>query len=93
MAPTHILVVEDEIKIARLLRDYLENAGYGVSCLERGDELIPHMRKLPPDLILLDIMLPGKDGMELCREIRRFSDVPIIMLTAKAEEVDRVVGL
>ncbi len=88
-----ILIVEDEIKIARLLRDYLVNAGYTASCMDRGDTVIPLVKKEPPDLILLDIMLPGMDGMEVCREIRKFSHVPIIMLTAKVEEIDRILGL
>jgi two-component system response regulator BaeR len=91
--PQHILIVEDEMKIARVLRDYLEKAGFRVSRLDRGDNVIPAVKQDSPDLILLDIMLPGKDGMELCQEIRKFSNVPIIMLTAKVEELDRVLGL
>jgi two-component system response regulator BaeR len=89
----HILIIEDEKKIALVLRDYLEKAGLRVSWLDRGDKVIPYIKQDSPDLILLDIMLPGKDGMELCQEIRRFSLVPIIMLTAKVEELDRVLGL
>ena len=88
-----ILVVEDEAKIANVLKDYLENADYGVMLLSRGDAVLPQVRKSMPDLIVLDIMLPGKDGMEICREIRKISDVPIIMLTAKVEEIDRLIGL
>ncbi len=93
MTSANILIVEDEKKIVELLRDYLEKAQYKVSSLERGDEAVSHVKKSAPDLILLDIMLPGMDGMEVCREIRRFSSVPIIMLTAKVEEVDRLIGL
>jgi two-component system response regulator BaeR len=89
----HILIVEDERKIAQVIRDYLEKAGFQVSWLDRGDKVIPLIKQDPPHLILLDIMLPGKDGMELCQEIRKFSRVPIIMLTAKVEELDRVLGL
>ncbi|MGE0084104.1 MAG: response regulator [Desulfococcaceae bacterium] len=89
----HILIAEDEIKIARLLRDYLVNAGYTASCMDRGDTVVPFVKKEPPDLILLDIMLPGMEGTEICREIRKFSNVPIIMITAKVEEIDRIVGL
>ncbi len=93
MTTAHILIVEDERKIAQLLRDYLEKAGYTVSSLERGDQVIASVRQKQPDLILLDIMLPGADGMEVCREIRKFSSVPVIMITAKVEEIDRLLGL
>ena len=93
MASGHILIAEDEIKIAQLLSDYLEEAGYAATCVERGDEVVPYMKKVTPELVLLDIMLPGMDGMEVCRQIRKFSDVPIIMITAKVEEVDRIIGL
>ena len=93
MTKKQILVVEDEAKIANVIKDYLENADYGVMLLSRGDAVLPQVRKSMPDLIVLDIMLPGKDGMEICREIRKISDVPIIMLTAKVEEIDRLIGL
>jgi len=93
MTNKHILVVEDEEKIARLLCDYLKEAGFRTSTQNNGNRVIPQIKKDPPDLILLDIMLPGKDGMELCREIRQFSDVAIIMLTARVEEIDRLLGL
>ncbi|OQX03367.1 MAG: two-component system response regulator BaeR [Desulfobacteraceae bacterium IS3] len=93
MTAEEILIVEDEVKIAQLLRDYLKKEGYSVTCMERGDTVIPYLRKKLPELILLDIMLPGKEGTEVCREIRKFSTVPIIMLTARADEVDRIVGL
>jgi two-component system, OmpR family, response regulator BaeR len=88
-----ILVAEDEVKIAGILQDYLEKAGFRVSCLARGDLVVPYVRQKQPALILLDIMLPGMDGMEICREVRRFSDVPIIMITARVEEIDRLLGL
>ncbi len=93
MAYQLILIVEDESKITRLLKDYLEKSSYQVVCLERGDQVIPYVKKSPPDLILLDIMLPGMDGMAVCREIRKFSNLPIIMITARVEEIDRLIGL
>ena len=88
-----ILIVEDETKIAELLRDYLEAASFAVSCLYQGDGVVSAVKENPPDLILLDVMLPGKDGMEICRGIRKFSSVPIIMITARIEEIDRLIGL
>jgi len=93
MTGQNVLVVEDEAKIARLICDYLEQAGYKATALERGDQVIPHIKRAMPDLILLDLMLPGLDGMEVCRKIRKFSSVPIIMITARVEEVDRLIGL
>jgi two-component system, OmpR family, response regulator BaeR len=89
----NILVVEDEEKIARLLKDYLENSGFSVTWLNNGSLVIPRVKKQPPDLILLDVMLPGMDGMEVCKELRKFSMVPVIMITARAEEIDRLLGL
>ncbi len=88
-----ILIVEDETKLARLLEEYLQQSGFRTQCLERGDQVIPRVRKQPPDLILLDLMLPGRDGMEVCRELRQFSRVPVIMATARVEEIDRLLGL
>jgi two-component system response regulator BaeR len=88
-----ILVVEDEPKLADLLRDYLQQAGYAVSVIADGLAVVPAVRAQSPDLILLDLMLPGKDGMEVCRELRTFSAVPIIMTTARIEEIDRLLGL
>jgi two-component system response regulator BaeR len=93
MTAKHILIVEDEKKIADLLCDYLKAAGFRPSAQNNGDRVISQIKKDPPNLILLDIMLPGKDGMQLCREIRQFSNVPIIMITARVEEIDRLLGL
>ncbi|MEJ2282857.1 MAG: response regulator [Desulfobacterales bacterium] len=93
MTSRHILIVEDEKKIANLLCDYLKEAGFRTSTQDNGDRVISQVRKDSPDLILLDIMLPGKDGMELCREIRQESNIPIIMITARVEEIDRLLGL
>ncbi|MBF0376823.1 MAG: response regulator [Desulfamplus sp.] len=89
----HILIVEDEHKIAALLRDYLEKSNYRVTLIGRGDIAVAQVRKNSPDLILLDIMLPTMDGMAVCREVRKFSNIPIIMITAKVEEIDRLLGL
>jgi two-component system, OmpR family, response regulator BaeR len=93
MSNHQILIVEDEVKISQVLCEYLKQAGYAVICLKRGDEVIPHVRKQPPALILLDIMLPGMDGMEVCQELRKFSNAPVIMLTARVDEIDRLLGL
>jgi two-component system response regulator BaeR len=93
MTCRHILIVEDEKKIANLLCDYLKEAGFRTSTQDNGNRVISQVRKDSPDLILLDIMLPGKDGMELCREIRQESNIPIIVITARVEEIDRLLGL
>jgi two-component system response regulator BaeR len=93
MTSRHILIVEDEEKIASLLSNYMNEAGFRTSTQRKGDCVIAQIKNDPPDLILLDIMLPGKDGIDLCREIRQFSNVPIIMITARVEEVDRLLGL
>ncbi|SEA81114.1 two-component system, OmpR family, response regulator BaeR [Thiothrix caldifontis] len=89
----HILIVEDEPKIADLLQKYLQNANYHTHWLNTGLGVGEWVRQTQPNLILLDLMLPGKDGLEVCKEIRQFSPIPIIMLTARAEEIDRLLGL
>ncbi|MGB3211739.1 MAG: response regulator [Desulforhopalus sp.] len=88
-----ILIVEDEQRLADLHRDYLHQAGYETECLDDGMLVGPLVRENQPDLILLDLMLPNKDGLEICKEIRTFSTVPIIMVTARVEEIDRLLGL
>ncbi|MEX5583834.1 response regulator [Pseudomonas lurida] len=88
-----ILIVEDEPKLAALLQDYLVAAGYPTLCLDNGLQVVPSVRAQPPRLILLDLMLPGRDGMQVCQDLRGFSAVPIIMITARVEEVDRLLGL
>ncbi len=88
-----ILVVDDEKPIADILKFNLEKEGYKVNCAYDGVEALKQVDAHNPDLILLDIMLPFKDGMEVCREVRKTSDVPIIMLTAKDSEIDKVLGL
>jgi two-component system response regulator BaeR len=88
-----ILIVEDEQKLAELLKDYLAQAGFDITVLDNGLEVVPSVRENRPDLILLDLMLPGRDGIDICKEVRTFSNVPIIMVTAKVEEIDRLLGL
>jgi two-component system, OmpR family, alkaline phosphatase synthesis response regulator PhoP len=91
--PELILVVDDEPKIVRLTRDYLEKNGYRVTTAADGQSALTAARREKPDLIILDLMLPVMDGREVCRILRRESDVPIIMLTALSEEIDQVTGL
>ncbi len=93
MTDEHLLVVEDEKKIAEVLSDYLTQAGFKVSCIHSGDQAVEKIKAVSPALALLDIMLPGMDGISVCREVRKFSDIPIIMITARIEEVDRLLGL
>jgi two-component system response regulator BaeR len=88
-----ILVVEDEPRLARLVGDYLRVAGYAARLIDNGLDVLPAVQAEPPALILLDLMLPGRDGLSICRALRRDSSVPIIMLTARVEEVDRLIGL
>ena len=89
----HILVVDDDREIRRLLGDYLTRNGYRVSTAGEGNEMRQALAHSKPDLVVLDIMLPGTDGLELCRELRSQSAIPVIMLTARDEEMDRVIGL
>ena len=91
--PPLILVVDDEPKVTRLARDYLEKNGYRVVTAADGQSALIVARREKPDLIILDLMLPNIDGREVCRILRRESDVPIIMLTALSEEIDQVTGL
>jgi len=96
MARERILVIEDEPDIAELLQYNLEKDGFQVALARRGDSGLEAIRKEPPDLILLDLMLPGLDGLELTRLLQRerhVAHIPIVMLTARGEEVDRIVGL
>lgn len=88
-----ILLVEDETKIARTVRLYLEQDGYRVVTIQDGAQAMPAFRHERPDLVILDLMLPHVDGLEICRQIRHESGAPIIMLTARTEEMDRLIGL
>ena len=92
-SPQRVLIVEDEERLATLVADYLKAAGYEVEVLTDGLRVLDWVRVQRPDLILLDLMLPGKDGLTLCREVRAESQVPIIMTTARVEEIDRLLGL
>jgi DNA-binding response OmpR family regulator len=88
-----IMVVEDEMKIARLVRDYLQHAGFEVIVTGQGDAALATARGTKPDLIVLDLGLPDRDGLDVTRELRRTSNVPIVILTARGDESDRIVGL
>jgi len=91
--PKTVLIVEDETPLAKVLEEYLRAVALEVERIEDGAAVVPRVREAPPDLILLDLMLPGRDGLEICRELRTFSSVPIIMITARVEEIDRLLGL
>ena len=88
-----ILIVEDEDRLAALLADYLQIAGYATHQIADGSSVADWVAQHQPALILLDLMLPGRDGLEICRDIRAFSAVPIIIATARVEEIDRLIGL
>ena len=88
-----ILIVEDEPKIAQIMRDYLQQSGYATHWIDNGDNVDEWVQRRDPDLVLLDLMLPGKDGLTICRELRAHSEIPIIMVTARVDEIDRLLGL
>jgi two-component system alkaline phosphatase synthesis response regulator PhoP len=90
---THVLVVDDEPAIVDIVRDYLVDAGFRVSSARSGEDALRLVRSVVPDLIVLDLGLPGVDGLDVARTVRQSSSVPIIVLTARGEEADRVVGL
>lgn len=92
-AIAHILIVEDDAKISALLADYFDAAGYHTEQIADGNSALDRIRRAPPDLVILDLMLPKLDGLAVCKEVRRFSQVPIIMLTARVDEIDRLLGL
>jgi DNA-binding response OmpR family regulator len=93
VSKTHVLIIEDEKDIVRLIKYNLEKEGYQVTSAYDGEAGLAMARKEKPDLIILDLMLPKMDGMEVCRTLRKESKVPILMVTAKKEEIDRIVGL
>ena len=90
---TKILVVDDDEHICELIRLYFEKEGFAVNIANDGNKAIESFKSATPDVVILDIMLPGADGWQVCREIRRISQVPIIMLSAKGETFDKVLGL
>jgi DNA-binding response OmpR family regulator len=87
------LVVEDDRQIARLIQDYLERAGFAVTAIGDGETALASVRASTPDVLVLDLGLPGRDGIDALREIRRFSNVPIVIVTARGDEMDRILGL
>lgn len=93
VATPRILIAEDEPKIVALLTEYLQDAGYIALSVNEGDRVLDAIEELRPDLLLLDVMLPGMDGIQILRELRRHSALPVIMLTARVEEIDRLLGL
>ena len=93
LSPARILIVDDEPPIVELIRGYLNREGWAVEVAADGSTAIDLARSTAPDVIVLDLMLPGIDGIEVCRQVRTFSDAYVLMLTARSEEVDRIVGL
>ena len=93
MGNQRILIVEDEPDIARVLNDYLKNDDFETHWITNGDEVVPFLKKEKADLVLLDIMLPVKNGIEVCKEIRQFSHIPVIIISARGEEDERIRGL
>jgi len=91
--PDHVLIVDDDAEIRSLLREYLEKNGYRVTAVADGRGMWSALDAGSPDIIVLDLMLPGDDGLTLCRDLRARSEIPVIMLTARGEETDRIVGL
>ncbi len=91
---THILIVEDEVHLANTMADYLKQEQYQTTILERGDEVLPFLEQQRVDVMLLDLMLPGMNGVDICRQLRKQnSPLPIIMTTARVDEIDRILGL
>ena len=88
-----IMIVEDEPELAALVADYARAAGYEPAVFGNGAEALAAIRLAPPALVVLDLMLPGLDGLSLCRALRASSDIPIVMVTARVEEIDRLLGL
>jgi DNA-binding response OmpR family regulator len=92
-SPARVLVVEDEFPLAQVVADYLARAGYDVIQVHTGPDAVAAAQDIDPDLVILDLGLPGLDGIEVCRQLRTFSDCYVIMLTARDDEIDKLVGL
>jgi len=90
---TRVLIIEDEDKLANLLADYCRHAGYQATVCDRGHAGLQHLREQGAEVVLLDLMLPDGDGLDICKEIRRFSNVPILIISARVDELDRLLGL
>ncbi len=88
-----VLVVDDEVRLAQLVAEYLRKEGYEATVAHDGPSALEQAKAIRPEVIVLDVMLPGMDGIEVCRQIRQFSDAYVIMLTAKSEEIDKIIGL
>jgi two-component system response regulator BaeR len=88
-----VYIVEDEPELASLMADYASAGGYRATVFGNGSEALAAVRRAPPDMLVLDLMLPGMDGLAVCKAVRAFSDVPIIIVTARVEEIDRLLGL
>lgn len=93
MQAKRILIIDDEVPLRTALRAYLEREGYAVSAVQDGSSALKEVKKFEPDLIILDIMLPGMNGIEVLQRLRQFSNVYVLMLTAKADETDKIIGL
>ncbi len=91
--PRRVMIVEDEAELAQLLADYLRRDGFETEIVSDGDRAMAALRRGVPDMVLLDVMLPGLDGIEILRELRKTSNVPVILATARVEEIDRLIGL
>jgi len=89
----HIFVVDDEKNIREIIKKFLQKEGYQVTLFENGEQVLQEVRRLNPDLLVIDIMMPGTNGLELCKQIRKISEIPIIFVTARDEEFDRILGL
>ncbi len=93
MSTGQVLIIDDEEKIARLLQDYLQLEGFDSQILLEGTHAVEVVRVEQPSFVILDLMLPGVDGLTICKEVRKFSNIPILMLTARVDEIDRLLGL
>ncbi|GHD56466.1 response regulator [Jeongeupia chitinilytica] len=88
-----VMIVEDDLRLSRLIADFLEQHGYAVSTEHRGDTAVAAVKRVKPDVVVLDMMLPGKDGLQICRDLREWSNLPVLMLTAREEDIDQILGL